>query len=131
MRTYVRQQEKLNSILQKQQQLQMEVEMLSSSKVMKELTEEQQHLQKEPESLQNDHAQRMEEFYTEQRNLEKKLEQVMKQKCTCDSTLEKDKEAEYAAQLAELRQRLDHAEADRMNSRMNSDRSQRRDRSSR
>ncbi|XP_021051315.1 ski-like protein isoform X2 [Mus pahari] len=113
MRTYVRQQEKLNSILQKKQQLQMEVEMLSSSKAMKELTEEQQNLQKELESLQSEHAQRMEEFYIEQRDLEKKLEQVMQQKCTCDSTLEKDREAEYAAQLAELRQRLDHAEADR------------------
>lgn len=67
MRTYVRQQEKLSSILQKKQQLQMEVEMLSSSKAMKELTEEQQNLQKELESLQNEHAQRMEEFYIEQR----------------------------------------------------------------
>ncbi|XP_034518918.1 ski-like protein isoform X2 [Ailuropoda melanoleuca] len=113
MRTYVKQQEKLNTILQKKQQLQMEVEMLSSSKAMKELTEEQQNLQKELESLQNEHAHRMEEFYIEQKDLEKKLEQVMKQKCTCDSNLEKDKEAEYAAQLAELRQRLDHAEADR------------------
>ncbi|KAK1344150.1 hypothetical protein QTO34_014710 [Cnephaeus nilssonii] len=113
MRTYVKQQEKLNSILQKKQQLEMEVEMLSSSKAMKELTEEQQNLQKELESLQNEHAQRMEEFYVEQKDLEKKLEQVMKQKCTCDSKLEKDNEAEYAAQLAELRQRLDHAEADR------------------
>nr|KAF6476185.1 SKI like proto-oncogene [Rousettus aegyptiacus] len=113
MRTYVKQQEKLDSILQKKQQLQMEVELLNSSKAMKELTEEQQNLQKELESLQNEHAQRMEEFYVEQKDLEKKLEQVMKQKCTCDSNLEKDKEAEYAAQLAELRQRLDHAEADR------------------
>ncbi|XP_057595244.1 ski-like protein [Hippopotamus amphibius kiboko] len=113
VRTYVKQQEKLNSILQKKQQLQMEVEMLSSSKAMKELTEEQQNLQKELESLQSEHTQRMEEFYVEQKDLEKKLEQVMKQKCTCDSNLEKDKEAEYAAQLAELRQRLDHAEADR------------------
>nr|KAF6383650.1 SKI like proto-oncogene [Pipistrellus kuhlii] len=113
MRTYVKQQEKLNSILHKKQQLEMEVEMLSSSKAMKELTEEQQNLQKELESLQNEHAQRMKEFYIEQKDLEKKLEQVMKQKCTCDSNLEKDNEAEYAAQLAELRQRLDHAEADR------------------
>lgn len=72
--------------------------MLSSSKAMKELTEEQQNLQKELESLQNEHAQRMEE-YVEQKDLEKKLEQVMKQKCTCDSNLEKDKEAEYAAQV--------------------------------
>lgn len=76
-----------------------EVELLNSSKAMKELTEEQQNLQKELESLQNEHAQRMEEFYVEQKDLEKKLEQVMKQKCTCDSNLEKDKEAEYAAQV--------------------------------
>lgn len=113
MKTYIKQQEKLQTILQKKQHLQMEVEMLSSSKAMKELTEEQQNLQKELESLQTEHAQRMQEFYVEQRDLEKKLEQVIKQKCTCDSNLEKDKEAEYAAQLAELRQRLDHAEADR------------------
>lgn len=113
MRTYIKQQGKLNSILQKKQQLRMEVEMLSSSKAMRELTEEQQNLQKELESLQTEHAQRMEEFYVEQKDLEKKLEHVMKQKCTCDSNLEKDREAEYAAQLAELRQRLDHAEADR------------------
>lgn len=113
MKTYIKQQEKLHSILQKKQHLQMEVEMLSSSKAMKELTEEQQNLQKELESLQTEHAQRMQEFYVEQRDLEKKLEQVIKQKCTCDSNMEKDKEAEYAAQLAELRQRLDHAEADR------------------
>lgn len=73
--------------------------MLSSSKAMKELTEEQLNLQKELESLQNEHAQRMEEFYIEQKDLEKKLEQVMKQKCTCDSNLEKDKEAEYATQV--------------------------------
>lgn len=74
--------------------------MLSSSKAMKELTEEQQNLQKELESLQTEHAQRMQEFYVEQRDLEKKLEQVIKQKCTCDSSLEKDKEAEYAAQVS-------------------------------
>ncbi|KFU84758.1 Ski-like, partial [Chaetura pelagica] len=113
MKTYIRQQEKLNAILRKKQQLQMEVDMLSNSKAMKELTEEQQNLQKELECLQTQHALRMEEFYFEQRDLEKKLDQVMKQKCSCDSNLEKDKEAEYAAQLAELRQRLDHAEADR------------------
>ncbi|XP_015727459.1 ski-like protein isoform X1 [Coturnix japonica] len=143
MKTYIKQQEKLNTILRRKQQLQMtylffehqaqnhqsqagpqdccfgsillleEVEMLNNSKAMKELSEEQQNLQKELESLQTEHAQRMEEFYFEQRDLEKKLDQMMKQKCTCDSSSEKDKEAEYAAQLAELRQRLDHAEADR------------------
>lgn len=73
--------------------------MLNNSKAMKELSEEQQNLQKELESLQTEHAQRMEEFYFEQRDLEKKLDQMMKQKCTCDSSSEKDKEAEYAAQV--------------------------------
>ncbi|NXD09695.1 SKIL protein, partial [Nothocercus nigrocapillus] len=99
MKTYIKQQEKLNTILQRKQQLQMEVEMLNNSRAMKELTEEQQNLQKELECLQTEHAQKMEEFYFEQRDLEKKLDQVMKQKCACDSNLEKDKEAEYAAQV--------------------------------
>ena len=69
MKTYIKQQEKLNTILRRKQQLQMEVEMLNNSKAMKELSEEQQNLQKELESLQTEHAQRMEEFYFEQRDL--------------------------------------------------------------
>ncbi|XP_075426932.1 ski-like protein isoform X1 [Ascaphus truei] len=124
VKTFLKQQEKLNYILQKKQQLQIEVEMLSSSKAMKQLTAEQQNLQKEFESLQTEHTQKMEELYDEQRDLEEKLKQVKKQKCSCDSSTDRDKEAEYAnqnkhtfdcviMQLAELRQRLDQAEADR------------------
>uniref|UniRef100_A0A8C5Q4U9 SKI like proto-onco n=1 Tax=Leptobrachium leishanense TaxID=445787 RepID=A0A8C5Q4U9_9ANUR len=113
VKTFLKQQEKLNYILQKKQQIQMEVEMLSSSKAVKELTVEQQALQKEFESLQTEHLQKMEELYDEQRDLEEKLKQVKKQKCSCDSNMEKDKETQYANQLTELRQRLDQAEADR------------------
>lgn len=87
--------------------------MLSSPKAMKELTVEQQNLQKEFECLQTEHMQKMEELYDEQRDLEEKLKQVKKQKCSCDSNAERDKETQYANQLTELRQRLDQAEADR------------------
>ncbi|KAM9317384.1 ski-like protein [Gastrophryne carolinensis] len=113
VKTFLKQQEKLNYILQKKQQIQMEVEMLSNSKAVKELTAEQQNLQKEFESLQTEHMQKMEELYNEQRDLEEKLKQVKKQKCSCDTSLEMAKEAQYANQLSELRQRLDQAEADR------------------
>ncbi|XP_044145793.1 ski-like protein [Bufo gargarizans] len=113
VKTFLKQQEKLNYILQKKHQIQMEVEMLSSSKAVKELTMEQQNLQKEFECLQTEHLQKMEELYDEQRDLEEKLKQVKKQKCSCDSNAERDKEAQYANQLTELRQRLDQAEADR------------------
>ncbi|XP_029471040.1 ski-like protein [Rhinatrema bivittatum] len=111
VKSYLKQQDKLNSILQKNQQ--MEGEKLSSSKTLKEVAGEEQSLQKELEAVQAEHAEKMEELYVEQKDLEQKLEQVKQHKCTCDSSLGKDKEAEYAAQLAELRQRLDQAEADR------------------
>nr|XP_033814155.1 ski-like protein [Geotrypetes seraphini]XP_033814156.1 ski-like protein [Geotrypetes seraphini]XP_033814157.1 ski-like protein [Geotrypetes seraphini]XP_033814158.1 ski-like protein [Geotrypetes seraphini] len=113
VKTYLEQQDKLNSVLQKKQQLQMEVEKLTSSKTMKEVAGEEQNLQKELEAVQVEHAEKMEELYVEQKDLEHKLEQVKQRKCTCDSNLGKDKEAEYAVQVAELRRRLDQAEADR------------------
>ncbi|OCT80778.1 ski-like protein [Xenopus laevis] len=113
VKTFLKQQEKLNYILQKKQQIQMEVELLSNSKTMKDLTAEQQNLQKEFESLQTEHMLKMEELYDEQRDLEEKLKQVKKQKCSCDLNTDRDKETQYANQLTELRQRLDQAEADR------------------
>ncbi|XP_075717707.1 ski-like protein [Rhinoderma darwinii] len=113
VKTFLKQQEKLNYILQKKHQIQMEVEMLSGPKVLKELTVEQQNLQKEFKCLQTEHMQKMEELYDEQRDLEEKLKQVKKQKCSCDSNAERDKETHYAKQLTELRQGLDQAEADR------------------
>lgn len=75
--------------------------MLSSSKTMKDLTTEQQNLQKEFECLQTEHMQKMEELYNEQRDLEEKLKQVKKQKCLCDPSFERDKETQYANQVRE------------------------------
>ncbi|XP_078522310.1 ski-like protein [Lissotriton helveticus] len=113
VKTYLKQQEKLKSILQRKQQLQMEVDMLSSRKITKELTTEQQNLEHELDTLQAEHAHEMEELQEEQKELELKLDRVRQQNCNCDSSLEKDLAEQYAAQLIELRQRLDKAEKDR------------------
>ncbi|XP_067851015.1 ski-like protein [Heptranchias perlo] len=114
MKTYCKQQEKLNTTIQQKKHLQMEVELLQVTKRMKlkELTEEKLGLQQELDSLQSEHAQRMNAVRDEQAELEWRLEQL-KQGCLCDHTTERSQEAEYTAQLAELRQRLDRAEADR------------------
>ncbi|XP_078060804.1 ski-like protein isoform X2 [Mustelus asterias] len=114
MKTYCKQQEKLNTTIQQKKHLQMEVELLQVTKRMKlkELTEEKLGLQQELNSLQSEHAQRMNAVCDEQAELEWRLEQL-KQGCLCDHTTERSQEAEYTAQLSELRQRLDRAEADR------------------
>ncbi|XP_032887681.1 ski-like protein isoform X2 [Amblyraja radiata] len=114
MKTYCEQQEKLNTTIHQKKHLQMEVELLQVTKRMKlkELTEEKLELQQELDSLQSAHAQRMSAVHDEQADVEWQLEQL-KQGCLCDRTTEKGQEAEYTAQLAELRQRLDRAEADR------------------
>ncbi|XP_069753621.1 ski-like protein isoform X2 [Narcine bancroftii] len=114
MKTYCKQQEKLNTTIHQKKHLQMEVELLQVTKRMKlkELSVENLGLQQELDSLQSDHAQRMSAAHDEQADLEWRLEQL-KQGCLCDRTAEKSQEAEYTAQLAELRQRLDRAEADR------------------
>ncbi|XP_067898840.1 ski-like protein isoform X2 [Heterodontus francisci] len=114
MKTYCKQQEKLNNTIQQKKHLQMEVELLQVTKRMKlkELTEEKLGLQQELDSLQSEHAQRMNAVCDEQAELEWRLEQL-KQGCLCDHTTERSQEAEYTAQLSELRQRLDRAEADR------------------
>ncbi|XP_078266646.1 ski-like protein isoform X2 [Rhinoraja longicauda] len=114
MKTYCKQQEKLNTTIHQKKHLQMEVELLQVTKRMKlkELTEEKFELQQELDSLQSAHAQRMSAVHDEQADVEWRLEQL-DQACLCDRTTEKSQEAEYTAQLAELRQRLDRAEADR------------------
>ncbi|GCC32264.1 hypothetical protein chiPu_0010725 [Chiloscyllium punctatum] len=114
MKTYCKQQEKLNTTIQQKKHLQMEVELLQVTKRMKlkELTEEKLGLQQELDSLQSEHAQRMNAVCDEQAELEWRLDQL-KQGCLCDHTTERSQEAEYTAQLSELRQRLDRAEADR------------------
>ncbi|XP_048398406.1 ski-like protein [Stegostoma tigrinum] len=114
MKTYCKQQEKLNTTIQQKKHLQMEVELLQVTKRMKlkELTEDKLGLEQELDSLQSEHAQRMNAVCDEQAELECRLDQL-KQGCICDHTTERSQEAEYTEQLSELRQRLDRAEADR------------------
>uniref|UniRef100_H3B477 SKI like proto-onco n=1 Tax=Latimeria chalumnae TaxID=7897 RepID=H3B477_LATCH len=111
IKMYMKQQEKLNATLQENKQLQLEIELLRRCKTPQELSLEHHNLQKELEYIQSDHAQKMEEFSEEQMELKKHLEQLMKQNYRSRPPLEK--ETEYSAQLAELRQRLDRTEADR------------------
>ncbi|KAG5847319.1 hypothetical protein ANANG_G00124750 [Anguilla anguilla] len=80
---YSRQQERLHSTLHKQMQLEMELEALRGARPC------------------------------EQRDLERRLEQLRQQSCACEPSSQHDQEARYAAQLSELRRRLDRAEADR------------------
>uniref|UniRef100_A0A671SCP1 Ski-like protein n=1 Tax=Sinocyclocheilus anshuiensis TaxID=1608454 RepID=A0A671SCP1_9TELE len=109
---YQRQQEKLNSTLQKQLQLEMELEAVRGGEAarLRELSAEQLELQNELEAVHTEHAQRLGEVRQEQRQLEHRLEQLRQQSCACQP---KEQEAQYNAQLCELRCRLECAEAER------------------
>lgn len=109
---YRRQQEKLNSTLQKQMQLEMELEAVRGGEAarLRELSAEQLELQSELEAVHTEHAQRLGEVRQEQRQLEHRLEQLRQQSCACQP---KEQEAQYSAQLCELRCRLERAEAER------------------
>ncbi|TRY81980.1 hypothetical protein DNTS_030986, partial [Danionella cerebrum] len=109
---YRRQQEKLNSTLQKQLQLEMELEAVRGGEAarLRELSAEQLELQNELEAVHTEHAQRLGEVRLEQRQLEHRLEQLKQQSCVCHP---KEQEAQYNAQLCELRCRLERAETER------------------
>ncbi|KAL1280656.1 hypothetical protein QQF64_015256 [Cirrhinus molitorella] len=109
---YRRQQEKLNSTLQKQLQLEMELEAVRGGEAarLRELSAEQLELQNELEAVHTEHAQRLGEVRQEQRQLEHRLEQLRQQSCACQP---KEQEVQYNAQLCELRCRLERAEAER------------------
>ncbi|XP_041752730.2 ski-like protein [Coregonus clupeaformis] len=111
---YSRQQEKLHSTLHKQLQLEMELEALRGGEAarLQQLSAEQRELQSELEAVHTEHAQRLGQVREEQRELEHRLEQLRRQSCVCDN-IHTHQEAHYANQLAELRRRLDGAEADR------------------
>ncbi|KAJ8357067.1 hypothetical protein SKAU_G00198610 [Synaphobranchus kaupii] len=112
---YSRQQERLHSTLHKQMQLEMELEALRGGEAvrLRELSVERCELQSELEAVHTEHAQRLGEVRQEQRDLERRLEQLRQQSCACEPSSQRDQEARYAAQLSELRRRLDRAEADR------------------
>ncbi|KAM4605677.1 ski-like protein [Polymixia lowei] len=115
MQMYSRQQEKLNSTLHKQLQLEMELEALRGGEAarLRELSAEQRELRSELEAVHSEQARRLGQARQEQLELEARLEQLRQQACACEPGAQRQQEAHYAAQLSELRQRLERAEADR------------------
>ncbi|XP_071348739.1 ski-like protein isoform X4 [Trachinotus anak] len=115
MQMYSRQQEKLNSTLHKQLQLEMELEALRGGEAarLRELSAEQRELRSELEAVHSEQARQLSQARQEQLELETRLEQLRQQACACEPGAQRQQEAHYAAQLSELRQRLERAEADR------------------
>ncbi|XP_068604567.1 ski-like protein [Brachionichthys hirsutus] len=115
MQMYSRQQEKLNSTLHKQLQLEMELEALRGGEVarLRELSAEQRELRCELEAVHSEQARQLSQARQEQLELETRLEQLRQQACACEPGARRQQEAHYTEQLSELRQRLEQAEADR------------------
>ncbi|XP_028650561.1 SKI-like proto-oncogene b [Erpetoichthys calabaricus] len=115
LQMYTKQQERLSATLQRKMELQMDLDILRNARttVLTELSVENSELQKELDSIQKEHARQMEEVREEQRELERRLEQLRRQSCSCFSFRDRGREKEYAAQIADLKKRLDHTEAER------------------
>lgn len=115
MQMYGRQQEKLNSTLHKQLQLEMELEALRGGEAarLRELSAEQRELRCELEAVHSEQARQLSQARQEQLELETRLEQLRQQACACEPGTQRQQEAHYTEQLSELRQRLEQAEADR------------------
>ncbi|XP_075953319.1 ski-like protein [Anarhichas minor] len=115
MQMYSRQQEKLNSTLHKQLQLEMELEAVRGGEAarLRELSAEQRELRSELEAVHSEQARQLSQARQEQLELETRLEQLRQQACACEPGSQRQQEAHYAAQLSELRQRLERAETDR------------------
>ncbi|KAM6918620.1 ski-like protein isoform 2-T2 [Xenentodon cancila] len=115
MQMYSRQQEKLNSTLHKQLQLEMELEAIRGGEAarLRELSAEQRELRSELEAVHSEQARQLSQARQEQLELETRLEQLRQQACACEPGTQHQQEAYYTAQLSELRQRLERAEADR------------------
>ncbi|XP_053740317.1 ski-like protein isoform X1 [Synchiropus splendidus] len=115
MQMYSRQQEKLNSTLHKQLQLEMELEALRGGEAarLRELSAEQRELRNELEAVHSEQARQLSQARQEQLELESRLEQLRQQACACEPGAQRTQEAHYNAQLTELRQRLERADSDR------------------
>ncbi|KAF3698775.1 Ski-like protein Ski-related oncogene Ski-related protein [Channa argus] len=115
MQMYSRQQEKLNSTLHKQLQLEKELEALRGGEAarLRELSAEQRELCCELEAVHSEQARQLSQARQEQLELEARLEQLRQQACACEPGAQRQQEAHYTAQLSDLRQRLEQAEADR------------------
>ncbi|XP_062841425.1 SKI-like proto-oncogene b [Trichomycterus rosablanca] len=115
LQMYNAQHEKLQSTLLKQQHLEKELQALRKVETGELEAAQAEHAQKLGE-VQMEHAQRLGEVQEEQRRLKCRLEQLRQQQsCRCKELqgAERTQESRYAAQLLELRQRLDRAEEDR------------------
>ncbi|XP_060940100.1 ski-like protein [Limanda limanda] len=115
MQMYSRQQDKLNSTLHKQLQLELELEAVRGGEAarLRELSAEQRELRSELEAVHSEQARQLNQARQEQLELETRLEQLRQQACACEMGVQRQQEAHYTAQLSELRQRLERAEADR------------------
>uniref|UniRef100_A0A667XPT8 SKI-like proto-oncogene a n=1 Tax=Myripristis murdjan TaxID=586833 RepID=A0A667XPT8_9TELE len=95
MQMYSRQQEKLNSTLHKQLQLEMAAR-------LRELSAEQRELRSELEAVHSEQARRLSQARQEQLELETRLEQLRQQACACEPGAQRQQEAHYAAQDSHL-----------------------------
>uniref|UniRef100_A0A667Y7H2 SKI-like proto-oncogene a n=1 Tax=Myripristis murdjan TaxID=586833 RepID=A0A667Y7H2_9TELE len=102
MQMYSRQQEKLNSTLHKQLQLEMELEALRGGEAarLRELSAEQRELRSELEAVHSEQARRLSQARQEQLELETRLEQLRQQACACEPGAQRQQEAHYAAQVS-------------------------------
>uniref|UniRef100_A0A3Q3DQZ5 SKI like proto-onco n=1 Tax=Hippocampus comes TaxID=109280 RepID=A0A3Q3DQZ5_HIPCM len=97
---YGRQQEKLNSTLHKQLQLEMELEALRGGEAarLRELSAEQRELRTELEAAHSEQARQLGQARREQLELETRLEQLRQQTCACEPAAQRQQQAHYAAQ---------------------------------
>uniref|UniRef100_A0A8D0AQZ4 SKI-like proto-oncogene a n=1 Tax=Sander lucioperca TaxID=283035 RepID=A0A8D0AQZ4_SANLU len=92
MQMYSRQQEKLNSTLHKQLQLEMAAR-------LRELSAEQRELRSELEAVHSEQARQLSQARQEQLELETRLEQLRQQACACEPGAQLQQEAHYTAQV--------------------------------
>uniref|UniRef100_A0A8D0DDR4 SKI-like proto-oncogene a n=1 Tax=Sander lucioperca TaxID=283035 RepID=A0A8D0DDR4_SANLU len=101
MQMYSRQQEKLNSTLHKQLQLEMELEAVRGGEAarLRELSAEQRELRSELEAVHSEQARQLSQARQEQLELETRLEQLRQQACACEPGAQLQQEAHYTAQV--------------------------------
>uniref|UniRef100_A0A8D0AJK9 SKI-like proto-oncogene a n=1 Tax=Sander lucioperca TaxID=283035 RepID=A0A8D0AJK9_SANLU len=101
MQMYSRQQEKLNSTLHKQLQLEMVSWRSERTKTKKNepLSAEQRELRSELEAVHSEQARQLSQARQEQLELETRLEQLRQQACACEPGAQLQQEAHYTAQV--------------------------------
>uniref|UniRef100_A0A8D3DL60 SKI-like proto-oncogene a n=1 Tax=Scophthalmus maximus TaxID=52904 RepID=A0A8D3DL60_SCOMX len=92
MQMYSRQQEKLNSTLHKQLQLELAAR-------LRELSAEQRELRSELEAVHSEQARQLNQARQEQLELETRLEQLRQQACACETGVQLEKYLEFSLSL--------------------------------